>query len=199
MVDWQQIIDEHGTTVWRRLWRMLGNRADADECFQETLLAALQVSRRQKIESWPALLRGLATARAMDRLRQRYRQNDLLGIAGDASGNGRPTPVESVASAEPDPSGRLVASELSQRLRKALACLPSKQAEAICLYALDGWSHQEIGLQLGMTENSVGVTIHRAWQRLRELLGDHPPLSRSGRGAEGEGSHSGREAGGGLP
>ena len=142
MVDWQQIIDEHGTAVWRQLWRMVGNRADADECFQETFLAAVKVARQQKIESWPALLRGLATARAMDRLRQRYRQNDLLGIGGDASGNGRSVPVESVASAEPDPSGRLVASELSQRLRKALARLPGKQAEAFCLYALDGWSHR---------------------------------------------------------
>lgn len=174
MIDWQQIINEHGTTAWRQLWRMLGNRADADECFQEMFLAAVKVSRRQKIESWPALLRSLATARAMDRLRQRYRQNDLLGIRGDVSGNGRSMPVESVASAEPDSSGRLVASELSQRLREALARLPGKQAEAFCLHALDGWSHQEIGLQLGMTENSVGVTIHRARQRLRDLLGGSP-------------------------
>jgi RNA polymerase sigma-70 factor, ECF subfamily len=185
MVDWAQIIEEHGTTAWRQLWRMLGNRADADECFQEMFLAAVKVSRRQKIESWPALLRGLATARAMDRLRQRYRQNDLLGI-GNASGNGRSVPVESVASAEPDPSGRLVAAELSQKLREALASLPGKQAEAFCLFALDGWSHREIGLQLGMTENTVGVTIHRARCRLRELLGT-PPLARIGRGAGGEG------------
>jgi RNA polymerase sigma-70 factor, ECF subfamily len=199
MVDWAQIIDEHGKAVWRLLWRVLGDRADADECFQETFLAALKVSERQTVESWPALLRSLATARAMDRLRQRYRQDDLLrsaaekvtgtfcrngppgashttGLApfpqaGAGSGNGRPTPVELLASSEPGPGERLAASEVSQRLRAALGRLPGRQAEVFCLFALDGWSHEEIGRRFGMTESAVGVTVHRARQRLRQLLG----------------------------
>jgi RNA polymerase sigma factor (sigma-70 family) len=62
--------------------------------------------------------------------------------------------------------------ELSERLREALSHLPQKQAEVFCLHALCGWSHREVGERLNMTENAVGVTIHRARQRLRELLGN---------------------------
>jgi RNA polymerase sigma-70 factor (ECF subfamily) len=65
-----------------------------------------------------------------------------------------------------------VARELSERLREAMAQLPEKQAEMFFLHALCGWSHREVGQRMEMTENAVGVTIHRVRQRLRELLGD---------------------------
>jgi RNA polymerase sigma factor (sigma-70 family) len=57
-------------------------------------------------------------------------------------------------------------------LREALSKLPDRQAEVFYLHALCGWSHRELGERMRMTENAVGVTIHRARQRLRELLDD---------------------------
>ena len=65
-----------------------------------------------------------------------------------------------------------MAGELSERLREAMAQLSEKQAEVFFLHALCGWSHREVGQRMEMTENAVGVTIHRVRQRLRELLGD---------------------------
>ncbi len=64
------------------------------------------------------------------------------------------------------------AAELSERLREALSQLPERQAEAFYLHALCGWSHHELGERMHMTENAIGVMIHRVRQRLRELLGD---------------------------
>jgi RNA polymerase sigma-70 factor (ECF subfamily) len=61
---------------------------------------------------------------------------------------------------------------LSERLRQALAKLPERQAEAFYLFAIDGWTHREIAAQLQMTENTVGVNIHRARTKLLELLED---------------------------
>jgi len=55
-------------------------------------------------------------------------------------------------------------------LEQAMTRLPPRQAEAICLHALSGWSYQEIGQQLGMSSSAVGTAIHRGKQRLRELL-----------------------------
>jgi len=66
MNDWEGILRDHGPTVWRTLWRLLGNRADAEDCFQETFLAALQFSRAQSVLHWSALLARLATARTVD-------------------------------------------------------------------------------------------------------------------------------------
>jgi RNA polymerase sigma-70 factor (ECF subfamily) len=61
--------------------------------------------------------------------------------------------------------------ELSEQLRTALGRVPSKQAEAFCLHCLEGWSYQEIAQQLAVSVDSVGVLLHRARKRLRQLLG----------------------------
>ena len=74
MQDWQTIVTEYGPLVWRTAYRLLANHADAADCFQETFLAALELSRRQPVRNMSGLLVRLATTRAIDRLRQRGRQ-----------------------------------------------------------------------------------------------------------------------------
>ena len=52
----------------------------------------------------------------------------------------------------------------------ALGQLPERQAEVFCLHALEGWEHAEIAKQMRITSDAVGVLLHRARARLRELL-----------------------------
>src|SRR5262245_35128872 len=73
MLDWGAILAEHGERVWRTVYRLLEHHADALDCYQETFLAALRLVDRQEVADWPSLLVSLATRRAMNRLRQRYR------------------------------------------------------------------------------------------------------------------------------
>jgi RNA polymerase sigma-70 factor, ECF subfamily len=168
MTDWEGIVRNHGPTVWRTLFRLLGRRADVDECFQETFLSALEISRRQKIACWSALLQTVATRKAVDRLRQRYRSAT------------ESTEMEAVASGIGDPLRAAQEAERSGMLQRAMVKIPAKQAEAICLHALSGWSYQEIGEALGMSSTAVGVAIHRGKQRLRELLEDSLGAARGG-------------------
>ncbi len=169
MTNWDAIVANDGPMVWRTLWRLLANRADVEECFQETFLAALKLSYRETVECWPAVLCSLATARAMDRLRKRYRRGDHWQNCSDGSGDRR---LAEETSTDAGPMEHAVAAELSERLREALSQLPEKQAEVFYLHALCGWSHREVSQRMDMTENAVGVTIHRARQRLQELLGE---------------------------
>jgi RNA polymerase sigma-70 factor (ECF subfamily) len=168
MTNWDAIVASDGSMVWRTLWRLLADRADVEECYQETFIAALKLSRRQPVESWSAALCSIATARAMDRLRSRYR-HARHRTNGEESAGRR---LSEATSTEASPEQRAVATELSERLREALTVLPERQAEIFYLHALCGWSHRELGKRMQMTENAVGVTIHRARQRLRELLSD---------------------------
>jgi RNA polymerase sigma-70 factor (ECF subfamily) len=163
MVDWDGIVSRDGPAVWRTLYRLLGNSADADDCFQETFLAALKVWRREAVVHPQALLQRLATARALDRLRKRYRRKnrEAASVEWEAIRAGGALPAQVAESAE-----------LSDRLRLALTSLPPKQAQAFCLFYLEGWDYQEIAGQVGASVNAVGVLLHRARHRLRELLGD---------------------------
>src|SRR5579863_5399734 len=163
MVDWDGIVSRDGPAVWRTLHRLLGNSADADDCFQETFLAALKVWRREAVEHPQALLHRLATARAMDRLRKRYRRNKREGGYAE---------WETIRASGALPPQVAEAAELSDRLRQALTELPQKQSQAFCLFYLEGWDYQQIAAQIGGTVNAVGVLLHRARHRLKELLGD---------------------------
>jgi RNA polymerase sigma-70 factor, ECF subfamily len=163
MSDWDAIVGQHGPLVWRIAYRLLGNHADAGDCFQETFLSAWLASRRRGVENWGGFLQTLATARALDRLRQRLRRAGRGG--GGQLGDGA-----MVACPVPGPAEQAEAQELSDQLRHALASLPPKQGEAFCLHYLEEWSYQEIGRHLGIGSNAVGALLHRARARLRETL-----------------------------
>jgi len=161
MADWQSIVDEHGPMVWRTVRRLLGRAEEAEECFQETFLSALRVSRREEVDNWGGLLRRLATARAIDRLRGLTRRRERADSG---------PPPETVAAPGGGPAQKAQAAELAEHLRAALAELPDRQAEVFTLRFLEEMSYKDIGRALGLTTNAVGVLLHEARERLGELL-----------------------------
>ena len=161
MLDWHSIVNDNRQRVWRTVYRLLGNEADAADCFQETFISALLLSRRQEVRNWPALLQRMATSRALDRLRQRIRQNGYCQTAPEWS---------AVNSMQPGPDQQAQATELSERLRLALTQLPPKQAQAFSLRFLEDLSYRQIAQQMKIKEDAVGVLLHRARSQLRQLL-----------------------------
>ena len=120
MTNWDAIVADDGPMVWRTLWRLLTDRADVEECFQETFVAALKLSRRQPMECWSAALCSIATARGMDRLRSRYRQGGHRprGASGEASAGRRLSEATSTeASPEQRPLPRNCPSGCARRLQ----------------------------------------------------------------------------------
>lgn len=165
VIDWQLIVKEHGPRVWQTAYRLLSNHTDAADCFQETFVCALAVSRHQRIRSFSALLVRLATARAIDMLRQRLRRSKLNIDAAD---------LAAVPGHNPGPVQEAQGRELAERLRAALGQLPSQEAQVFCLRYLNGFSYSKIGKELGIKANAAGVLLHRARAKLRQLLGFSP-------------------------
>jgi len=83
MTDWSQIVEQHGPQVWRTAQRLLCHETDAADCFQRTFIAALEISRKQAVRNWPALLRHLATVRALEQLRGRMRERSRFAPSKD--------------------------------------------------------------------------------------------------------------------
>lgn len=159
MIDWQVIIEEHGQNVWWTAYRLLGNRADAADCFQETFVSALKFCRRQRVRNFSALLTRLATARAIDQLRRRFRRaNFESGLAE----------LPDVQNANPGPAQAAQQQELTDSLRELLSELPPHEAQAFCLRYLNDMSYRQIADELGVTSNAAGVLLHRARAKLKE-------------------------------
>jgi RNA polymerase sigma factor (sigma-70 family) len=135
-------------------------------------LGALELARQAEVRHWGALLRHLATARAVDRVRERCR-----GPRGQNAG------WDSLQGPHRPSSRDLEDAELAERLRGALGRISPRQAEVFSLHHLEGFSYEEISQQLGVSVAAVGVHLHRARERLRELLAsviDGPREPRAG-------------------
>jgi RNA polymerase sigma-70 factor (ECF subfamily) len=160
MPDWQEILARDGGAAWQTAYRLLGNRADADDCFQEACLAALRLSGRENVQNWRALLQRLASLRAMDHLRARHRacRRQQFGQWDEVT-DVLPAPIQNAQEAE-----------LADELRLALSRIPPKQAETFCLHCIEDWSYEEIARHSHISVTAVGVLLHRARKRLRDLL-----------------------------
>ena len=162
MIDWDQLVREHGPLVWRTTFRLLRREADAADCFQQTFLAAFQFVQRETVKHWPAMLVRLATARSIERLRSNLgpsRPAELLEAEEDSAVTPEGGPLAAASSAE-----------LSDALRLALGRIDPIQSQVFCLACLDDLSYRQIAEQLRLSETHVGVLLHRAKASLRHEL-----------------------------
>ena len=161
MTDWEAVVSQHAAVVQRTVYRLVGNTADARDCIQETFLDAVKIERAEGVRNWTALLRRLATARALDLLRMRCRQRNRCSPEADLS---------QATSREPGPSRHAEASELADRLRAAVGQLPRRQAQVFCLSCFEQMSGEEVAEQLGISPTAARMLLSRARRRLRRVL-----------------------------
>jgi RNA polymerase sigma factor (sigma-70 family) len=147
----QVFLDEHREDVYRFLVASVG-RNDADDCFQETLLAALRAYPRLRSNSnLRAWVLTIAHRKALDSHRSRAR---------------RPVPVERV----PDGAAAAVDErEGDAELWRAVRELPAKQHAAVVLRYANDLAHGEIGRVLGCSEEAARRNVHEGVKKLREV------------------------------
>jgi len=149
----QRFLDAHREDVWRYLVAAVG-RHDADDCFQETFMAALR--------AYPDLRPGsnerawvltIAHHKTVDHFRARAR---------------RPLPVGDELPDAPafDPPLRDEGGIWAR-----VETLPAKQRGALLLRYAAGLSHAEVGAALECSEEAARRSAHEGLKRLREELG----------------------------
>ena len=167
MHDWKEIRQRHGSLVFGVASRILKHHDQALDCVQEVFLEAFQHCPQHPVENWSALLRWISVRRALDRLRKQRRFADRFDTDHDAA---------LLPAVERHPSDELEFQELIDRVRREVTRLPDRQGEAFWLRCVEQRSSAEVAEQLGTDANAIGVLVHRARMRLRELLADVNPL-----------------------
>jgi RNA polymerase sigma-70 factor (ECF subfamily) len=153
-----EVVSAHADAVWRTAFRLLNNREDALDCYQQTFLDAMRLNDCE-VRNWRAALCCIATRRAMDQLRRRYRDQQVRTR----------TDIELPNDASPDQ--RALDEELRQQVRQALTKLPPQQAEAFWLRHIEQMSPSEVAVQMDIQPGNVRVLVHRAAEQLRQMLG----------------------------
>jgi RNA polymerase sigma factor (sigma-70 family) len=144
----QSFLDEHRRPVLSFLRSMVGP-SDADDCFQETFIAAMRAYDRLDGEHPRAWVMTIARRKAIDHHRARKR---------------RPEPRDELPE---QPTSDLHPSDSETGLWRAVAELPPKQRAAVSLrYAAD-LDYAEVAAALECSQEAARRSVHEGLKRLR--------------------------------
>ena len=149
MPPFQILLDRHAGEVLGVLRGAVG-RVDADDCFQETFLAALRaypkLEHGDNLRGW---LMTIAHRKAVDHHRANGR---------------RPLPVAEVAEVAIEPP------EADPGIWRAVGALPPKQRAAVALRFACDLPHAEIAAALDCSPEAARRSLHEGIKRLRKEL-----------------------------
>jgi len=163
-----ELVERYSARIFTHLYRMLGNREDAQDLAQEAFLRAYRFLGRfdpaRPFRSW---LYTIATNVGLNGLRTRRRKGSTISIEG-AREHGVPA-VEPIARDEHGPE-RVARGELAEQVTAALEKLPARSAALMHLHYHEDMPIADAAAIVGMTEGAARVALHRARRTLRELL-----------------------------
>jgi RNA polymerase sigma-70 factor (ECF subfamily) len=163
---YDEIFARYRPLAERVCMRILGDREDAQEAVQETMLRVLRglpvFNGRYQLQAWIARI---ATNVSVDMVRARGRRPQQSGGLHDLG-------EDAVTDAAMDPE-RLVEQILErERVLSILDEIPPHHREALVLREFEGRSHEEIGDALGVSPAQAKALIHRAKSTFRRAWGE---------------------------
>ena len=139
------------------IYRLVGNHHDAEDLTAEAFARALNHLEEKDIDS-PELAAWLfKAARNLSSNHRRSTRRIVISLE---------EVTEPSVDEEPDAS--LIAQEELQRLVRAISQLPVEKQRAVVMRFFDELSHSEIADELGRTETSARVLLHRTLSDLRK-------------------------------
>ena len=160
------LVRRHERRVFGLVFRMLGNREEAEDVAQEAFLALHRHGRRFRGEArFSTFVYRVAANAALNRRRslgRRRAREEALAHRQDAGDDLPSTPR--------DPEDAASGGEIQQRVQTALLGLPRDLRMAVVLYDIEGQSYGEIAQVLRIPEGTVKSRIHRARTALRDRL-----------------------------
>ena len=148
----QSLLDAHRGDVYRFLVASVGP-VDADDCFQETWIAALRAyPRLRKADNLRGWLLRIAQNKAVDHHRARAR---------------RPRPSEALPETTAAPAAPAV-EDGEPELWAAVRRLPPKQRTAVFCRSVLGMPYDELAELLDSSEEAARRNVHEGLKSLRE-------------------------------
>jgi len=163
-----RVAEEYARRLYAVAFRMLGNRADAEDAVQRALLkcfaARASYSPRWAVSTW--LYRSLTNV-CIDELRRRRVRDETTAVDPEASPAARARAtrrgVAGSASTPPTPTDRI-------DLVRALDAVPREARVLLALHYVDGLGYSELAAIRGISVNTVKSQLARGKAILRQTL-----------------------------
>jgi RNA polymerase sigma-70 factor (ECF subfamily) len=163
-----RLYDRYGTVLYAVAYRIVGQRADAEEVVLEAFAQAWRDAPRFEpgrgsVAGW---LTTIARSRALDLVRARSRRERITASAAAD----RPDAPPAMGDYRPDPAGAVDHDERRRQVQQALASLSPPQRRAIELAYFEGLSQSEIAERLQEPLGTVKTRVRLGMQKLRDCL-----------------------------
>lgn len=163
----QRFLDAHRDEVWRLLRASVGPDR-AEDCFQETFIAALRAYPRLRpgsdLRAWVLTI---AHRKALDAHRARAREAVPVADVAAAGSARRPTGAFSHNGHSPSPTV-----ERDELLWQAVRALPERQRSAVVLRCVADLPHSEIATAIGCSPDAARRSLHEGLAKLRDAIVD---------------------------
>jgi RNA polymerase sigma-70 factor, ECF subfamily len=146
-VTFGELLERHEREIFAYVLRLSGNRAEADDLYQETFLAAFRAWPPPRAGNERAWLYRIATNKAIDRVRRTRRI----------------VPLDDLRLAAPERDG-VTLSDLGAAVR----ALPTGQRAAFVLRKVEGRTYAEIADALGCSEEAARSRVAEAMKKVKE-------------------------------
>jgi len=166
----QAFLDEHLEPVRAFLRGMVGP-GDAEDCLQDTFLAALRAYPRAEPRNLRAWIFTIARRKAIDHRRSRSRDAKPVANAGELIDRRGATGADSQ-------DGMLGMSSRHSAIWAAVAGLPAGQRAAVVLRFAVDLRYREVGEALGTSEEAARRSVHDALKELRASAGELKEMDR---------------------
>jgi RNA polymerase sigma-70 factor, ECF subfamily len=162
------LYDRYGEVLYAVAYRIVGQRADAEEVVLDALAQAWREATRFEASrgSVAGWLTTIARSRALDLVRARSRRERITASAAAE----RPDSSPAMGSWPVDPSSGVDLAERRKQVQQALEALSPPQRRAIELAYFEGLSQSEIAERLQEPLGTIKTRVRLGMQKLRESL-----------------------------
>jgi RNA polymerase sigma-70 factor (ECF subfamily) len=169
----EELIFKYDRDILRLTLRLLGDPDEARDAYQEAFLKVFRSVRqfRQQSSFYTWIFR-IATNVCFDRLRQRKKPWQQVSIDSETRDGFQGTFKETLpaTSCSNNPEQSFRATQLRERINRALNTLSQKERLVFELKHYEGLRLRQIGEMIGSTENTTKDCLYRATRKLRALL-----------------------------
>ncbi|MBE7035215.1 MAG: sigma-70 family RNA polymerase sigma factor [Ruminococcaceae bacterium] len=170
LAAYELLIAAYESKILNYCYRMLGNRADAEDAAQEVFVKVFRFIKSFNGESsFSTWLYRIASNVCMDIVRKAKRRQQETMSLHQQNSEGEEFYL-SLSDDGPSPYEKAQLREARKALEKALLDLPEEHRQVIILRDVEGRSYEEIADVLHLAPGTVKSRINRARKALQKLL-----------------------------
>ncbi len=169
--SFDELVGRYKDRLFNYLFRLVGNRDDAEEIAQEALVKAyIHAEKYKTIAKFSTWLYTIATNLVRNKMRSRGRGPKIYSLWSKPSADTDEEKLIDIIDPGRTPDEKVNDTELSEIINEAIKRIPMKYRDSFVLREINQLSYEEIAAVTGLKLGTVRSRINRARNCFRQII-----------------------------